>query len=109
MRRKNRWLTVALMSCSPLLLGFGDSSWTGYVTDTHCGTHCQRTSNMQPDLKCIQRCVRQGSKYGLWSGNHVYVLDPQTRAASFAAQNVRVTGAMRDATIYITSIKTIAP
>lgn len=98
-------LLTAILLCSPLLLGFSDSTWTGYVTDTHCGTNCQRTSNMKPDLKCIQLCIRKGSKYGLWSGNQVYVLEPQQQAAPFAAQNVEVRGTMRNGTIQIQSIK----
>lgn len=109
MRCADRLLPVVLLSCSPLLIGFADSTWTGYVTDTHCGTHCQRTSDMKPDLKCIRLCVRKGSKYGLWSGNHVYVLEPQRQAASFAAQNVEVRGTMRNDTIHILSIKGIPP
>ncbi len=63
---------------------------------------------MKPDLKCIQLCVRKGSKYGLWSGNHVYVLEPQRQADSFAATNVEVIGTMRNDTIHITSIKAVA-
>jgi hypothetical protein len=80
------------------------STWDGFVTDTHCGTHCQRSSAMTPDPACVRRCVRQGSKYGLWHGNHVYVLEPQSEAAKFAAENVRVTGDLSNDTIHIKSI-----
>lgn len=78
--------------------------WIGYITDTHCGTHCQVTSAMKPDLKCVRLCVKKGSKYGLWTGNKVYVLNPQTMAAQFAAQNVRVTGTMKNGVIDATFI-----
>jgi hypothetical protein len=81
--------------------------WDGFVTDTHCGTNCQRTSAMTPDRACVRRCVRQGSKYGLWYGNHVYVLEPQLEAARFAAENVRVVGDLSNDTIRITSISRI--
>jgi hypothetical protein len=104
-----RLTIVLLLPLSLLWMSFADSTWSGYVTDTHCGTHCQRTSDMKPDARCIQECVRKGSKYGLWSGNQVYVLEPQDRAARFAAQNVRVTGAMRDGAIHITSIEAVNP
>ena len=79
-------------------------AWTGYVTDTHCGTNCQTTSQMTPDLKCIRRCVKKGSKYGLWSGKRVYLLEPQAKAARFAAKNVRVQGILKGDTIQIVSI-----
>ncbi len=65
-------------------------------TDTHC---------MKPDIKCVQLCVRKGSKYGLWSGKRVYVLEPQSQAARFAAQNVKVTGTLSGDTIHIASIE----
>lgn len=81
--------------------------WTGYVTDTHCGTNCQVTKNMTPDLKCIRLCVKRGSKYGLWSGNKVYVLDPQSEAAKYAAKNVNVTGTIYGDTIRATSIEPV--
>jgi hypothetical protein len=101
--------------CAALLLfasgsfGFAQSenTWDGFVTDTHCGTHCQRTSAMTPDRACVRRCVREGSKYGLWHGDHVYVLEPQSQAAKFAAENVRVTGDLANDTIHIKSIARI--
>ena len=79
--------------------------WTGYVTDTHCGTHCQVTSHMKPDLHCVRLCVKRGSKYGLWSGKRVYVLEPQAKAAALAAQEVRVTGRIEGNTIYMRVIE----
>jgi hypothetical protein len=60
---------------------------------------------MKPDKRCIELCVRKGSKYGLWVGHQVYELEPQRKAAAFAAQNVEVKGVMNNHTIHITSIK----
>jgi hypothetical protein len=82
-------------------------TWDGFITDTHCGTNCQRTSDMKPDRACVRLCVRKGSKYGLWYGNHVYELEPQVEAAKFAAENVRVTGELERDTIRIRSIELI--
>ncbi|MGB6686858.1 MAG: hypothetical protein WBE76_03355 [Terracidiphilus sp.] len=99
-------LCAVLLFLSLSTLGFtqSPSTWDGFVTDTHCGTHCQRTSAMTPDRACVRRCVKQGSKYGLWFKNNVYELEPQAEAAKFAAENVRVTGSMSDGTIHIQSI-----
>ncbi|WP_158750854.1 hypothetical protein [Acidobacterium sp. S8] len=98
-------LLLTIFCCS----GYAESpgAWEGFVTDTHCGTNCQRTSSMTPDRACVRRCVKQGSKYGLWMGNHVYPLEPQSKASKFAAENVRVTGQMANDTIQITSITPI--
>jgi hypothetical protein len=80
-------------------------AWQGFVTDTHCGTNCQVTKDMTPDKKCIDRCVKDGSKYGLWVGHHVYELEPQSKAAQYAAKDVSVTGTLDGETIHIVSIK----
>ena len=82
-------------------------TWDGFVTDTHCGTNCQRTSAMTPDRACVRLCVRKGSKYGLWYGNHVYALEPQSKAAQFAAVHVHVVGELSNDVITITSIAPI--
>jgi hypothetical protein len=85
--------------------GKSQQTWQGFVTDTHCGTNCQVTKNMTPDKKCVDRCVREGSKYGLWVGNHVYTLEPQSKAARYAARDVTVTGTLDGETIHINSIE----
>ncbi|MGC2215824.1 MAG: hypothetical protein WA602_21665 [Silvibacterium sp.] len=104
-----KYLCTVLLFLASGSFGFAQnqSAWDGFVTDTHCGTHCQRTSTMSPDRACVRRCVRQGSKYGLWHGNHVYVLEPQSKAAKFAAENVRVIGDLSNDTIHIKSIARI--
>jgi hypothetical protein len=95
------WHTVAVEAQTAK----SQQRWRGFVTDTHCGTNCQVTKNMTPDKKCVNRCVREGSKYGLWVGHHVYTLDPQSKAAPYAARDVTVTGALDRETIHINSIE----
>jgi hypothetical protein len=94
----------SLVVFSSVCLAQNQAAWDGFVTDTHCGTNCQRTSDMKPDKACVRRCVRRGSKYGLWYGNHVYELKPQAKAAQFAAKDVHVSGTMTNGTIFIDSI-----
>jgi hypothetical protein len=79
-------------------------TWDGFVTDTHCGTNCQRTSAMTPDRACIRLCVKRGSKYGLWYGDHVYLLEPQSEASKFAGEKVHVFGNISNQVIAIKSI-----
>jgi hypothetical protein len=101
------WALVVFLSLSFTLADAQDQVWVGYVTDTHCGTNCQVTKNMTPDLQCIRRCVKAGSKYGLWSGSKVYLLEPQAKALQFGAKNVKVTGTISGDTIRVATIETI--
>lgn len=98
---------LLLVGSSALTQQTQQQTWVGYVTDTHCGTNCQVTKNMTPDLACIRRCVQKGSKYGLWSGDKVYVLEPQAKAMKFAAQNVKISGRISGDTIQIAEIKVV--
>jgi len=104
--RKWAVLLLALwtIQSTVVLASNGQQTWHGYVTDTHCGTNCQVTSKMKPDKHCIKMCIRKGSKYGLWSANHVYVLEPQAKAARFKAEDVEVSGSLDAGTIHIGSI-----
>jgi hypothetical protein len=107
-KRISASIAFLLFGYSLAALDNSGSTWNGYVTDTHCGTHCQRTSDMKPDAHCIRMCVQKGSKYGLWSGNKVYVLEPQSEAAAYAASHVEVQGALHGETIRIQSIRKVA-
>lgn len=49
------------------------------------------------------------SKYGLWSGDKVYVLEPRAKAMNFAAQNVKIRGTISGETIQISDIKALSP
>jgi hypothetical protein len=83
-------------------------AWDGFITDTHCGTNCQRTSAMTPDRACVRLCVRKGSKYGLWYENHVYALEPQSKVSRFAAEKVHIVGYLSNDVITIRSITPIS-
>jgi hypothetical protein len=101
---KTLCIFLSFLILVPSGLAQSHKTWDGFVTDTHCGTHCQRTTAMTPNLECVRLCVKRGSKYGLWYGNHVYVLEPQPQAAKFAAEHVRVRGSLTNNTIQIESI-----
>lgn len=98
---------ILLLVSGQLGLASESNTWVGFVTDTHCGTHCQRTSAMTPDRAYVRRCVKEGSKFGLWYKDSVYVLESQSEAAKFAAENVRVVGDLSQGTIRIKSITPI--
>src|ERR1700749_2521383 len=101
---KSLWIAVLVLTSCDVVFAQSHKVWQGFVTDTHCGTHCQRTSAMAPDRACVRLCVKRGSKYGLWLDDHVYTLEPQADAEKFAADQVRVIGDLSNDTIHIQSI-----
>lgn len=84
-------------------------SWTGWVTDTHCGAKSADTGKHDA---CAKKCVEgMGAKYALYNAadKKVYVLDPQDKAAAHAGHQVTVKGTVAGDTITIGSIAAAPP
>jgi len=51
-----------------------------------------------PDSKCVQECVKHGSKYALFDGKTAYVLSDQKTPEQFAGQKVKIMGTLYERT-----------
>jgi len=81
-----------------------EGSWTGWITDTHCGAK----GNNSKHADCATKCVKtMGAKYALYTpaDKKVYVLDPQDKAAAHAGHHVKVTGEVKGDTLKVASIE----
>lgn len=92
-----RTLFAAVLAAGLLAAAAGPQSFTGVITDTMCGAN-HKAMKIAPDSKCVRECVKHGSQYALLSGNTVYVLSDQQTPEKFAAQKVKVTGALNEKT-----------
>src|SRR5579863_694793 len=76
---------------------------SGTVSDTMCGAKHMMT-NVTP-AQCTRECVKQGSDYGLVSGDKVYTLNGDTKQIDkYAGQSVTVTGDVSGTTVTVRSI-----
>ncbi len=82
-------------------------TFTGVITDSMCGAD-HAAMKMSPDSRCVQECVRQGSKYALYDGKNTYTLNDQKTPSKFAAQKVKVVGVL-DAKTKTLDVKSIQP
>jgi hypothetical protein len=81
-----------------------EGSWTGWVTDTHCGAKGESAKHAD----CAKKCVEgHQAKYALYNpaDKKVYVLDPQDKAAGHAGHHVKVTGTVEGDTIKVKAIE----
>jgi hypothetical protein len=95
-----KMLFATVLSAGLLAAAAGPQSFTGVITDTMCGAN-HKPMNITPDSKCVLECVKHGSKYALLVGANVYVLSDQQTPAKFAAQKVKVTGALNEKTKFL--------
>jgi len=67
-----------------------EGSWTGWVTDTHCGEKGAKAGHEA----CAAKCVKEGGKYALFNpaDKSLWVLSDQDAAAKLAGKEVVVKG-----------------
>lgn len=93
---------VAPLTQSPAIA----SSFSGMVTDSHCGARHKRNSK-QNSIDCAHACVRKGATYVLVDGDRRYTLignDPAL--AQLAGERANITGTRQGDTIIV---DTVAP
>lgn len=93
-------VTMLLFGC---LAWAGGQTWTGVVSDSHCGAKHATASDAAAE--CVNKCVEGGAKYVLVAGGKVYQLDTQEKFKSFAGKSVKVTGTMKDDSITVESVE----
>jgi uncharacterized protein YdeI (BOF family) len=103
---KKQWfLLAALFLVAGLALAAGqEGSWTGVITDTHCGYKASHTA------ACVNTCVMdKGAKYALANPENgkLYIIQPQDKAAPLANEKVKVTGTLDGDTIQVKSIEKV--
>jgi hypothetical protein len=89
MVKKMLVLGATLLLASGLAWASPDS-WTGVVSDSHCGLKHSKASAAA--AKCVEKCVSGGSKYVLASGGKLYQVEPQEKFQGMGGKEVKVTG-----------------
>ena len=79
-----------------------DRTWTGTVSDEHCGaTHAKASAQAE---SCVEKCVSGGAKYVLVSRGKVYQLDNQDKFKGLGGKSVKVAGSLSESTITVTDV-----
>jgi hypothetical protein len=96
-------LVLAFMLTTSLIFS-ADSSWTGVISDSHCGAMHNKAGKAASD--CVEKCVKGGSHYVFVNAadNKVYNLAPEDKAKGHGGHDVTVTGTVDGDTIHVTSI-----
>jgi hypothetical protein len=85
----------------PLAVG---ESFSGLVTDDHCGARHDMGSDKSP-AECAKACVRNGAKYALVDGDRTYALEGNSEELARAAGlRVTVLGSLEGDNIQVSSI-----
>jgi hypothetical protein len=79
------------------------STFTGMVTDSHCGARHMRKSNLS-SADCARACYRKGASYLLVAGNRRYTLIAGESALDkLVGQRANIVGSLQGDTIIVDS------
>jgi hypothetical protein len=95
---------VAMFAAASLcsVSAFADS-WTGYISDAHCGAKHDKVSDA--NTKCIDGCLKNGEPVFVYQGKVLkFDGDSATKAKAFAGQEVKIDGTLDGDTVKISSI-----
>jgi hypothetical protein len=93
-------LILSLLAVATLSAAQAKQTFTGTITDSECPKADHSEMQMGPtDAVCVMACVSEhGALYVLYDGKNVYTLSDQKTPEKFAAQKVRVIGALDNTT-----------
>jgi hypothetical protein len=105
-------MTVVFLTLASLTVALAASagtkgSWTGWVTDEHCGA-----KGASADHKaCAEKCLEKGGKLVFYNttDKKIYSLDNQAMAKQNIGHEVKVTGEVEGKDIKVASIDAAAP
>ena len=79
-----------------------DGSWTGWITDEHCGAKGAKAGHED----CAKKCMEKGGKLVFYNAadQKLYKLDKQDLAKEHLGHEVKVTGHVEGEMIHVESI-----
>jgi hypothetical protein len=98
-------LVLALLPLAGLRADSG--SWTGWITDDHCGAKGANAEH----VACAKKCLAKGGTLVFYNegDQKIYKLDKQDAAKDQLGHQVKVEGDLKGDTIAVTSITPAAP
>ena len=98
-------LAFALVAAVALPLTAAETakgSWTGWITDSHCGA---KGANAKHTADCVAKCAKEGGKVVFFNegDKKLYGIDKQDEAMKHVGHEVKVTGTLEGDQIKVSS------
>jgi hypothetical protein len=101
---------ILVLGATLLLVGglawASSDSWTGVVSDSHCGLKHSKASAAA--AACVEKCVAGGGNYVFVSGGKLYQVEPQAKFKGMGGKDVTVTGTVEGDKITVEKVEAAA-
>ncbi len=95
-----KYLLLLGLAFSVALYAADKGSWTGYISDEHCGAK----GNGPEHADCAKKCVKNGYAPVFVVGEKVYKITDPKKVSKYIGEKVTITGTMTDDAIDVEKI-----
>ena len=96
-----KYLVMLSMLFVTIAFATDKGTWTGYISDAHCGVK----EDMSTHAACAKKCVKDGAAPVFVVGDKVYTISNPKKVAKFIGDKVTITGNITDNSISIAKIR----
>jgi hypothetical protein len=83
-----KYLLLLFISISLTALAFDKGTWTGYISDSHCGAK----GNNDGHAACAKKCVKEGYAPVFVVGDKVYTINDPKKVSKYIGDKVTISG-----------------
>jgi hypothetical protein len=98
-----RTIATAGLMMSFFAVGAFAESWSGTISDEHCGA--KHAAASEADMKCTASCMGRGAAGVFVVGDKVYKIDNQDAIKGHEGHKVTINGKLTGDTIHVDSVK----
>jgi hypothetical protein len=95
-----KYLLLVAIFISGLVYAADKGTWTGYISDSDCGTK----GNNADHAACAKKCVKNGAAPVFVVGDKVYTISNPKKVAKFIGDKVTITGSLTGDAIEIEKV-----
>jgi hypothetical protein len=77
-----------------------DGTWTGWISDSHCGAKGAKEGH----VACAKKCIKEGSVAVFVVGDKVYSINNPKKVSKYLGEKVTVTGTITGDAIDIAKV-----
>jgi hypothetical protein len=95
-----KYLLLLMLGFSIAVYAAEKGTWTGYISDSHCGAK----GNNDGHAACAKKCVKEGYAPVFVVGDKVYKINDPKKVSKYIGDKVTITGTMTDDAIDIEKV-----
>jgi hypothetical protein len=95
-----KYVMLLVLFFSGIVYAADKGTWTGYISDAHCGAK----GNNEGHADCAKKCVKDGSAPVFVIGDKVYTINNPKKVAKYIGDKVKITGTITGDAIEIDKV-----